>query len=413
VQSETVEDAMKRLIWTALIQLGSSPPKLGYFADIQGTRGARRLTQVMRLIPDAYLGELNAILSDPAVSSLQAAAANDEAIMKSFARLYPTLSPFECLRLIVIMVTKQYLKLAQSLAYDDAVLVDVIRRFIDDVKSGVFKYVRRSPLKRFDMDTERFDISADVTIRRILDSERNDWQDEDGPFRFRDLDADFLIEQRFEADTAVIAAQSPIDEDDIVSILRALKDEGIAMPLTEQRNVSMASSGWHYPKYVVTGNYETDAFFTLDKATRARLSSLFSQLTALKSNARFNLALRRWSIGHDRPDSADKLVDWWIALEALFGTSDSTDQLSQSLAFRISAFIGTSGTYGREFTAAKEAYGTRSKIVHGVPRSVPPEEPGRTRDILRRSLLKMLDRASVPSTEELDKAIRDHRTADF
>jgi hypothetical protein len=45
-----------------------------------------------------------------------------------------TLSALECLRLIVIMVTKQYLTLTRSLAYDDAVLVDVIRGFIDELK---------------------------------------------------------------------------------------------------------------------------------------------------------------------------------------------------------------------------------------------------------------------------------------
>ena len=45
-----------------------------------------------------------------------------------------TLSALECLRLIVIMVTKQYLTLTRSLAYDDAVLVEVIRRFIDELK---------------------------------------------------------------------------------------------------------------------------------------------------------------------------------------------------------------------------------------------------------------------------------------
>jgi hypothetical protein len=58
-----------------------------------------------------------------------------------------TLSALECLRLIVIMVTKQYLTLTRSLAYDDAVLVEVIRRFIDELK-------KRRVSSTFDVDAD-------------------------------------------------------------------------------------------------------------------------------------------------------------------------------------------------------------------------------------------------------------------
>jgi hypothetical protein len=57
---------------------------------------------------------------------------------------------------------------------------------------------------------------------------------------------------------------------------------------------------------------------------------------------------------------------FWVALEALFGPSNAAEvtyRLSQRLAF----FLATTGDEAqRLFSSAKEGYGLRSKIVHGL-----------------------------------------------
>jgi hypothetical protein len=91
----------------------------------------------------------------------------------------------------------------------------------------------------------------------------------------------------------------------------------------------------------------------LEKGTRlqkgkARVSIVFYFLQSARSN----------------PDIAIKIVDYCTCFEALFSTSSS--ELSHQLAERIAFFIGENSEERRDiFNKVKEAYGIRSRIIHG------------------------------------------------
>jgi hypothetical protein len=91
----------------------------------------------------------------------------------------------------------------------------------------------------------------------------------------------------------------------------------------------------------------------LQKGTRlqkgiGRVSIVFYFLQSARSN----------------PDIAVKIVDYCTCFEALFSTSSA--ELSHQLAERIALFIGESFQERRDiFNKIKEAYGIRSRIIHG------------------------------------------------
>jgi len=64
------------------------------------------------------------------------------------------------------------------------------------------------------------------------------------------------------------------------------------------------------------------------------------------------------------PDIAVKIVDYCTCFEALFSTSNA--ELSHHLSERIAFFLGNSLDERRDiFNKIKEAYGIRSRIIHG------------------------------------------------
>jgi len=91
----------------------------------------------------------------------------------------------------------------------------------------------------------------------------------------------------------------------------------------------------------------------LQKGTRLqkgidRVSIVFYFLQSARSNS----------------DLAIRIVDYCTCFEALFSTS--TAELSHQLAERIALFIGDSSKERRDiFNKIKEAYGIRSRIIHG------------------------------------------------
>ena len=92
---------------------------------------------------------------------------------------------------------------------------------------------------------------------------------------------------------------------------------------------------------------------------------------ALQKGTRLQKGIDRISIvfyflqsARSNPDLAVKIVDYCTCFEALFSTSSA--ELSHQLAERIAFFIGESNIERRDiFNNIKEAYGIRSRIIHG------------------------------------------------
>jgi len=86
------------------------------------------------------------------------------------------------------------------------------------------------------------------------------------------------------------------------------------------------------------------------------------------------------------------LIDHWIALEALFA-SDGRGEIKFRCSLRIAAYIGKDPDERVAiYREMKRSYDARSDLVHGEdPKVNVVALAGRTRDCLRRAIVRLLD----------------------
>ncbi len=130
-------------------------------------------------------------------------------------------------------------------------------------------------------------------------------------------------------------------------------------------------------------------------------------LVEIRSNATLDgqlaLALRRLQDASIRTVESDKLIDYWIGLEALFGQTHQ--ELRYRVSFRLARFLGTEQAERKAIrNAAYKSYALRSKVVHGssVEGQLAPrlnEAGAWLRDSVR---LSLLNEAVPPDRDALD-----------
>jgi hypothetical protein len=95
------------------------------------------------------------------------------------------------------------------------------------------------------------------------------------------------------------------------------------------------------------------------------LDHLVSAVPRAKEAAVLRMALDRLGFAYERVRSEDRLVDFWVALEALF-LPDARDELKYRASLRIAYFLEKEYTRRQNtFMLAKRSYDARSAIVHG------------------------------------------------
>jgi len=114
-------------------------------------------------------------------------------------------------------------------------------------------------------------------------------------------------------------------------------------------------------------------------------------------------ALDRFNFSYERRRPEDRLVDCWVALEALF-LRDVRDELSFRASLRLARCLGrTSGERQWLYRATKRSYKIRSGVVHGEP--IPDgiwNVAEFTQEALRRALRQCVLESSPPDLEGLD-----------
>jgi hypothetical protein len=147
-------------------------------------------------------------------------------------------------------------------------------------------------------------------------------------------------------------------------------------------------------------------------ATQAPLvPPLYRYLAADSPPAAFALALRRFTSSYQRVSDEDRLIDYWVAFEALYAP-DQTSELRFRVSLRIARLLGsTRDDRVSLFAAMRRSYDWRSHIVHGggPPAGKKKRELGpfpqtvaATEDAFRRTLLLWTDPATRPTITEID-----------
>jgi hypothetical protein len=118
------------------------------------------------------------------------------------------------------------------------------------------------------------------------------------------------------------------------------------------------------------------------------------------------LAIDYYNFGKLSARREESLVNWMIALEALY--SDSAQELRHKLSVRVAWMLGETPQERLEITSRmRELYDLRSAIVHGRPATIGNNDIQATEGYVRDSIIRLLGRHDKPTKmrilQELDE----------
>jgi hypothetical protein len=118
------------------------------------------------------------------------------------------------------------------------------------------------------------------------------------------------------------------------------------------------------------------------------------------------VALRRMDVMVDQEREADRVLDLFIVLEALFQLGGEKQELSYRLSLRVAHFVGD-GRAERQaiFEDVKKGYDLRSRIAHGDVGDADRELQMRLEQIVLRAVRRYCEKAPSFSGEQAHKAI--------
>jgi hypothetical protein len=282
-------------------------------------------------------------------------------------------------------------------------------------------------------------LSTDVTIRSLTEKERieskvltssapgTDPFDENPPvpeilIEINQRGRDFLVDGGYKMSRLYIGSHKAVEiAEQVLLALRLINQRPVWLGFRQTRpaNRFLATEApQDLANRSVWRNYPADSLwdgspapaphppFAIDPHVADKLMSLWPVLAPSLKHKKLGLPLRRFRFSYDRTAVTDRLIDHWIALEALF--AENEQEIAYKVSQRIAQFIGKSPQERWDiFSAANKSYNIRSRIVHGdefkhedlLKHSVSTE------DYLRRSLRKCLEDQLLPNRKQLEKQI--------
>jgi len=318
-----------------------------------------------------------------------------------------------------------------------AALQDPEQVALDDALDALIHFLTRpnitgrvlAPLENFNSDSDVIELDDATRIVRFDESLKQELWAEHGwggvsamPLQLMEItDWHCAVEVDVASQTLLAgpdwaAAQHVLD--DVVSALRLVTPGAVR---TRRQWLRLDEAIAHYGRRlnVGVGLYGPPWWYgptgfrqQLQASDEVRLREAFARLRTFDYTAdhRFALARRRFDLSYGRDDDEDRLVDHWIAFEALF-VNDTKTELRYRASLRVARFVGdTSADRRAVFATLQRSYDWRSIVVHGAsPSSKTTRKLGTlgqtahaTEDILRHSLTRWLDPATSHDLAAID-----------
>jgi hypothetical protein len=270
-----------------------------------------------------------------------------------------------------------------------------------------------SPLCRFSTDCAPVVLPNDVSIVGLADDAKRHAIESVGNGQALLLgltSAQFALHTTRDEPKGVPSLVAPPEFDRTVTALRLLKPGAASHPLVSHRleyprfgtpsPLGFAGDVWS-PAAAVLG---TD--YTLAPQDVPDLVALLSAHWPAV-HGRADLALTRFDYAYERARPEDRLIDLWVALEALFLGREEQQELAYRAALRVAHFVEAPGAAReRAFREVKRSYSDRSKVVHGDRAS---GDVGQTveylESVLRKALRKVVVSGATPELKRLDGQI--------
>lgn len=318
---------------------------------------------------------------------------------------------------------EECLKEHGQLIFDQEIFDSIFTETIGDVQSpSVSTETHLIPIaKIFLSQTEPIELELGFRLRQLTTEEIERWLNRtwqlDTKLRIEEFSGlqcaieithqrsreDFSVERS--VDRMLKDLQAPEKElnkvDKLLGLLRLVTNQNpyIAFTQVSRRSLLQRSMSISLPRTPRSSqfNFMRD---TIDSAVAERLIKLWRTLEAGTAVKNYDLAFRRWSQAIDRLNEVDRLIDYWIGLEALF-MPDSNAELSFRVSLRVAAFLGHSpDQWEKIYKDIRHSYNWRSAVVHGSSSSKEkelskeetlPAVTMKTKEYLRSALLRLLE----------------------
>lgn len=283
------------------------------------------------------------------------------------------------------------------LAFDEARFAAAVERTAA-IAAAPNALVQIHPLTKVDA-AEEVPVAPGVRIRPVTPEERDEWLNP-GPFdallsQQVVMDIGAVIEVDYDGADPAAAGVAHETAQQLTTVLQLVLDCDAVAPFNEDRHrVSRALRAAGYPGAM---QWHHGPHEQVHAADAPRLELGLARIQARAGILGLQLALRRWRDSADRTRDDDRLIDYWIALEAMF-MPDSDKKIKETVSRRASRYTGADPAAQATIKEQlRESYKRRSELVHGdqlVGWNV-HAMAYQTRGHLRAALLKVVEDALV------------------
>lgn len=311
----------------------------------------------------------------------------------------------------------EYFEEANTIEFDEQAFNKILNRLLRDIESPNITVKGLSPLMNASLDCESITVAPYLVIRKLTTNELEKWLNDYIRYPY------FLMYSYMSTDVTELECAMEITYEkkrheawgtnketagsiaDLMTTLRLHSDQNVYIAFTVDNSESFLQFGGGMSSSLRPRLLGQKA--SISAANQQEIIDIWNRIRSLPSESPVRLALRRWNNVFERFDIDDALIDYWIALEALF-VPDSFQELRHRSSFRIAGYLGeTSDQREQIFKDLLDSYDLRSRIVHGgVPANKRKTELiNITRSYLRRALIQILPSAGTfdPKTIEIEQ----------
>lgn len=296
-----------------------------------------------------------------------------------------------------------------DLNWGDKIFDEYYQYFEDEFYGNHVEIRVVAPLINFGMDSEEINVMDGLKIVKQTSQDRIEiFAPPDKRSLLKSLSLDFAIEKTFQVQKSVNGdAETDLnlyeDAAEVQTALRLFKSEkaGFDVVKITTRNPSVLHPTIHLRAGLSTCNFSGNKY-TLNDAEKGdfvKFLNLYREVkTSPSSNGVFAnnvmVAIKRFTYAYERLSIEDKLIDSVIGFEALFLKNDEREDMRYRLSLRTACFLENEKDKRVEtFDFIHDAYGKRSKIVHGGRRKseeLSTDFIARVENYLRSSIKKIL-----------------------
>jgi hypothetical protein len=297
-------------------------------------------------------------------------------------------------------ILRAYVERVDGFEFDRATFDEVFDAAERDLRSPTSPYVAYAPYGQLSVEGDAVELLPGVIMRAATKADRERWLNREHVGSLEHLgmlDVDAVLEAPYEEEKhqgreafGARRAQELVERVDTAIQLALDCDAHHQFLQFERRAIFGTSTGGTVsPPPQPQRGRRRGTFAASDVEAVAQLERA---LATSPSQSVCAVALRRWDQVTGRGLPEDNIVDAWVGLESLLFTA-GTGEITYRASLRLAALIGRDSAERRQLLkAARDDYGIRSRVVHGVRLEASALESSarRARDFLRRALSTVL-----------------------